>query len=231
MKKIIENVMFLILTYTFVLVLGFGFLLLQLVGRIRVINRCHLSSANSERGTLILSNHISILEGVLLPLLYFPHFLVRPFKYFPWSTPDRERFYAWYLFWLRPLRIIAIDRSSKSINRNKVAVQKIIQRLKKGETVIIFAEGGRTAKQDEKKVSAKGKEIGVLKSGIQKIINACECRIVPVWLEGTDGVMPIGSTLPRFWRNVITFRIGEPIYERVKMTELEDALLKLADET
>jgi 1-acyl-sn-glycerol-3-phosphate acyltransferase len=63
--------------------------------------------------------------------------------------------------------------------------------------------------------------------------------ILPVWVDGSDRIMPPGARFPRFWRPM-TLVIGEPLYfekpatfkeENGFITEtLSTALLALAEE-
>ncbi len=90
-KKGLEMVIFLVLVYTLVLLLGFLFILLRLMGRIKVTGSRNLKK--SKRGTLLISNHGSIVDSLVIASLYFPGFLVNPIKDFPWNTPDKKNFY------------------------------------------------------------------------------------------------------------------------------------------
>lgn len=186
-KKAFEFLIFLILVYTFVIFLGFIFILLRLTGRIKVAGSENLKK--SKRGTLIISNHGSIVDSIVIASLYFPWFLIHPLKGFLWNTPDKKNFLTYGISsWiLRFLRMIPIDRDSKNPDRNKLAVEKIIQVLNRGQIVIIFPEGGRTQKQLVKRTSPlKGKEIGAFKHGVERIIQKCDCTVLPIWHEGTE---------------------------------------------
>lgn len=223
--------MFHLLTYTLGLFLGILFCLLRFTGRVTIFNASNLRRI--PQGTLIISNHPSILDGLVIPLLFFPHLLTNPSQYIPWTTLDKKNFYdAWYFLWMRFLRTIPIDRLSKKSGGNKEALEKIFSVLEEGDSVVLFPEGGRTSKQAVRRKSSKyGKEIGVFKKGAETIVQKCGCNIVPLWIEGTDKVLPIGGIFPRFWRSKITVRVGKPIQGNLKTTDLEDALLVLADET
>src|ERR1051325_5428112 len=134
MQKWLRRALFLPLVYTIGVVLGIFALFLRCVHAVKISGRDRLFP--KERGRLILSNHLSIVEGPLLPLLCLPKFIFNPVKYFPWSTPDRKNYYRyfWNIIWPEALRIIPIDRES---GRNEESLAKIRMALLSGESVII----------------------------------------------------------------------------------------------
>jgi 1-acyl-sn-glycerol-3-phosphate acyltransferase len=109
--------------------------------------------------------------------------------------------------------------------------------LDKGGRVLIFPEGGRTFKAVKRGrlESPGGKEIGTLKNGAGWLAMKTGARILPVWLDGTDRILPNNRfPFPRLWRHA-TIKIGTPIeangHKREEITaEIARALLSLADE-
>lgn len=71
--------------------------------------------------------------------------------------------------------------------------------LERGHSLIWFPEGRR----------GSGEELQPLRPGIGLLLAAHPVPVVPVWIEGSERVLPIGQILPR--RGVIRIRIGEPI--------------------
>jgi 1-acyl-sn-glycerol-3-phosphate acyltransferase len=224
MKKLIQKLAYLLLLYPIAVIGGSIFLFFRTTGRLTVKGEENLKEENV--GTILVPNHPSLLEPVLLPFLYFPKVLWNPFKAVPWNTPDSKNFYKpWYFFWLRALRVIPINRARPNAGDTRNALQKIIDVLKRGETVIIFAEGGRTHKRKNIITSPKGKKLGKLTGGVERIVKECDCRVIPIWVE-----MPPGKFITRFTKTPIVINIGRPLYHKITTEELERAILSLADE-
>jgi 1-acyl-sn-glycerol-3-phosphate acyltransferase len=229
LKRIWEMVAFLTTIYTVGLACGIAMRILERNGKIVVQGREHLFG--HPGGTLIVSNHPSLLETILLPLLYFPHFLTHPFLAFPWSTPDRKNFMSkWYFRLFAHTRMIFVDRDSPSPASNMRVVRKIISVLWAKGTVILFPEGGRTFKRPLKMVSQKNKELGTLSRSVECILRNARSAIVPVWVEGCDKALPPGKYIPRFVHGPVIIKIGEPIRQRISAENLQHTLLRIADE-
>ncbi len=240
MKKIVDSMIDKIIlfgtVYTIGLLLG-G--LLYLFKALKIIRISNWERFPRRQGNLILvSNHPSLLEPFLLPALFFRDYIFHPFRFTPWSTPDKKNYYdRWYWFWLRP-RAVPIDRDNQ---RERARAFVLIKRiLISGETVILFPEGGRTFKGSEFYYSKKGKRIRTLKEGVSLLISKTNPLVLPVWVDGAEIVLPnlpdkLYHTFPRFWKGV-TIKIGEPL----KFSETDSpekiaekliiTLLKLADE-
>jgi long-chain acyl-CoA synthetase len=71
--------------------------------------------------------------------------------------------------------------------------------LQRGHSLVWFPEGQR----------ARDGELQPLRPGIGLLLAAHPVPVVPVWIEGTDSVLPVGRLLPR--RGSIRIRIGEPL--------------------
>lgn len=220
---------FLTTLYTAGLACGIAMRVLERNGKIIVQGREYLSG--HAGGTLIVSNHPSLLETILLPLLYFPQFLLHPFLTFPWSTPDRKNFMSkWYFRLFTHTRMIFVDRDSPNPATNMRVIRSIISVLWAKGTVILFPEGGRTFKRPLKVVSQKNKELGTLSRSVECILRNARSTVIPVWVEGCDRALPPGKYLPRFTEGPVIIKIGAPIHERVSAEYLQHTLLKIADE-
>ena len=237
MKKIVNLLIFLVFTYPYGIVIGIIFRLLVILGKIRILHWERFP--HWKKRIILVSNHPSLLEPFLLPALFFREYFLHPFKYAPWSTPDRTNFYdRWYWFWLRP-RAIPIDR--KNTQGKFKAFFETKEVITSGGIIILFPEGGRTFKGKRFLYSQKGKKLRILKNGIGWLVLQTKALVVPVWVEGTDKVLPNNPeklfSLPHFGEK-ITIKIGTPLrfhqssrYSRNQVTQIiAKALLKLADE-
>ncbi len=237
MKKILNSLLFLTTIYSYGILIGIVFQILRFLRTIRLL---HWERFPHWQGKLILvSNHPSLLEPFLLPALVFREYFFHPFKYAPRSTPDKKNFYdPWYWFWLRPLSI-PVDRSDEQAELKSLFQMKRVLNL--GKIIILFAEGSRTFKGENFLYSRGGKRIGTLKGGIGWLALKTGALVVPIWVEGTDKVLPNHSdklsSRPNFWEKIV-IKIGKPLefqgspaIKREQVTQIiAYKLLELADE-
>ena len=235
MKKIIKTIVFLGMTYIYGSFSGVLFHLFRTLGIIKVL---YYERFPRYQGNLILvSNHPSLLEPLLLPALFFPEYILYPRRLTPWSAPDKKNYWdKWFYFWMKP-RAIPIDRGNRNGELKALFQMKEILRL--GGRIILFPEGGRTFKGTNFLYSRMRKKLRELKNGIGWLVSRTEAVVVPVWIEGTENVLP-NNKFPflRVWRK-ITIKIGQPLEfpespennAKEKITQrITNALLKLADE-
>lgn len=222
-------------TYVIGPILGVIFCLLEAVRIIKFhnFNRYPIW----EEKLIIISNHPSLLEPVILPLMGFPwmnfpwvfsplwlrikpslnwarefreeFFLTK--KLIPVSVPDKRNYYdKVYMGLIRGLNIpVKRDGTAKDRMSTVLALKEV---LDQGGRIILFPEGGRTYKAKEKIKNPKGKELGRLKEGAALLALQTGAKIVPVWVEGSDKFLPNGRFFfPRFW-NRITITIGNPFF-------------------
>ena len=230
-----EKIFLILAVYTFGLLLGLSFCLLRILGRIKITHKERFPK--KEKGILVVSNHPSLLEPILLPLLFFGQYIFHPFSFTPWSIPDKANYFdRWYWFWAK-ITLIPINR-----NKPREAVkslQKIEQILKDGRPVILFPEGGRTSSEKEHFTSKNGKKLRKLKGGVGRLVFRVNPLILPIWVDGAENVLPnkqgkLYHCFPRLWR-IVKIRIGEPFrctgLEKEKITqEITWKLFELADE-
>jgi len=95
--------------------------------------------------------------------------------------------------------VIRVHR--KNEESKKEAVEKSIEVLKKGASLIIYPEGTRT----------RNGKMGEGKSGITKIFLKTGVPILPVGIKGTFELMPPGTGFPKIKREV-EINIGKPLF-------------------
>lgn len=198
------------------IIVGVVVLLLRLIGLLRV--RGH-GLPRDLKSIMMVSNHPSLWEPIVLIGLFFSEYVFRP-KRVPWSTPDQRNYVdAWYWGFFRE-RFIPVPRGNPAGTRR--ARLRIITTLKRGGSVIIFPEGGRTSKGDRFFFSRSGKRLREIKNGVGRIFCQTACTVVPVWVDGGEKVLPIGTWFPRVWRGM-TITIGKSFRgERRENPEKED---------
>lgn len=82
----------------------------------------------------------------------------------------------------------------------KKAIKECVERLKKGEILIMYPEGTR---------SLDGK-IHQGKLGIAKIYLQTKIPILPVAIKGNFEIMPVGRAFPKF-KKIIKINVGKPL--------------------
>ena len=210
----------------------------------------------------MVSNHPSLLEPWLLPLMGFPwmnfpwvfsHLWSRikfslvwfkelqkefslPKKLIPANVPDKNNFYdPLYMKVFQGINV-PVDRNGGIQGRlgTVLALKKV---LENGRRVLIFPEGSRTFKaiRNGEVKSANGHRLGKLKDGAGWLALKTGARVLPIWVEGTDKMLPNNSLpFPRLWHRIV-IRIGKPflIQGRTRQeatTEICEALLELTEE-
>lgn len=199
-------------------ILGTLYLFLRLIKNIEVIGAENLSKRDGD-AVILASNHPSMLETILIPTLVYFHFFpasfFRPLKYLPWNLPDvlwLKRCFV--LQFLHPIPVRYQRRDFGALNRAAGV-------LRSGGWLTITPEGGRTAKGTDFLTTPRGARIRRPRSGIGRLIRTCNPKIVPIWVEGADKVLPIGSKLPLFWQSRTTVVIG-PVLDLSHFQELPD---------
>jgi 1-acyl-sn-glycerol-3-phosphate acyltransferase len=82
----------------------------------------------------------------------------------------------------------------------KRAIKKCIERLKKGDILIMYPEGTRS----------KDGKIQEGKPGIAKIYLETGVPILPVAIKGNFEIMPVGKKIPKF-KKIVKINIGRPL--------------------
>jgi len=95
--------------------------------------------------------------------------------------------------------VIRVHR--KNEESKKEAVEKSIEVLKKGASLVIYPEGTRT----------RNGKIGEGKLGIAKIFLKTGVPILPVGIKGTFELMPPGTGFPKIKR-IVKINIGKPLF-------------------
>jgi len=168
-------------------------LLSHTIYRVRVEGR---SNVPEEGGALLVANHVSYIDGVLLLL----------FSY----RPIRMVAYADYVqrWWLRHL---ARDMGTIPITPGKRSVVESIrtarQALRDGDLVCIFPEGHVT----------RSGEMGEFQPGFLSILKGTGAPVIPIYLGGLWGSIfsfergKVFWKWPRRWPYPVLIRFGPPV--------------------
>ncbi|MDH3733303.1 MAG: 1-acyl-sn-glycerol-3-phosphate acyltransferase [Gemmatimonadota bacterium] len=165
-----------------------------LLNRTRIYGRRRIPM---ETGTLLLSNHLSMIDSFLLVFTaYFPQELARP-TLLPWHPAAEEnffrnRFLAWIFTMLKCIPVRAGRRDLSAINRSITALED--------GNLILFPEGTRS----------RDGSIGRGKPGAGVVLLSTGAPVIPVTMTGLDRVLPIGARLPRIGHRVSVY-FGKPV--------------------
>ena len=217
MRKLLDVTTFILFTYPVGIVIGTTFELLGFVGIVEIVGRKNFPK---QRGKIVLvSNHPSLLEPVLLIGLFFRQYALWP-KYSLWTLTDKWWYNILVFFLVHP-RLIPVDRPRYMGKSESLAAAK--QVLSSGGNIIIFSEGSRTFNGAHHLFSGRGKRILPLRKGIAVLADEPQAVTVPVWVEFSE------------WRRV-KINIGTPMHFEGRPREevieqTTKALLALADAT
>ncbi len=153
-------------------------------GKLIITDRTKLFEAIKKGRLLIVANHPTLLETVILQLLMFPRKLVHPRRYFIWCVPSASLFRSWWGRWLyKSARCVEINRNDKCSRRR--ALRSISAKLKSGETVLVHGEAGRTNGKlaDSPLINLNGRYMREMLFPAARIARIAEADVLPVWFE------------------------------------------------
>lgn len=176
-----------------------GIMHLKVFNRTTVYGREHLQDLHPP--CLYVSNHLTMIDDFLLdPLLFGPIALKRlQLSWFPWHVPEEKNFF------LNPVLSWLLQKAQAvPITRGHGAFQPGMMRLKE-----VLADGGIVHIYPEGTRSRTG-NINPGKAGTGKLAYETRCRILPVYHEGTQNLLPVGSNRLRVGKKVAIV-VGEAI--------------------
>jgi acyl-[acyl-carrier-protein]-phospholipid O-acyltransferase/long-chain-fatty-acid--[acyl-carrier-protein] ligase len=153
-----------------------------------------LDSLPTTGGVLLLPNHISYVDAVILQLA-----CPRPIRFLVYDQIYKARFLNW------GLRLLGAIPISPKIART--AIETAVNALARGEVVCLFPEGALT------RTAALQK----LNRGYELIATKAKCPVMPVWLENVWGSIfsYYGGEFFWKWPRVVPLRVsiffGPPI--------------------
>ncbi|WP_456383007.1 lysophospholipid acyltransferase family protein [Persephonella sp.] len=159
-----------------------------------------------EKGCILASNHRSNLDPFVLNTIS-----PRPILF----MAKQELFGVPLLGWLiKKAGAIPVKRNRRDIS----ALKRAIELAKMGQCIGIFPEGTR----------AKPGQFRKPQSGVGLLVSKTEAQVIPVRIEGTDIIYPVGSKLPKIGKSPITVKIGKPldIDRSMDYTEISEFIME-----
>lgn len=149
-----------------------------------------------ETGPVILaSNHLSFVDSVVIPIVV-PRRVVFLAKsdYFTGTGVKGALSRAWF----EGLGMLPVDRDDAAAAL--ASLDTALEVLARGEAFGIYPEGTRS--RDGRLYRGR--------TGVAHLALTAGCPVVPVGLQGTADIQPVGARVPRLAR--VTVRFGEPIH-------------------
>jgi acyl-[acyl-carrier-protein]-phospholipid O-acyltransferase/long-chain-fatty-acid--[acyl-carrier-protein] ligase len=177
--------------------------------RIRVYGHQYLPETG---GALLVANHVSWIDGVLLLLVSS-----RPIRMLVDAAPFRRRLWQWIA---EKWGVIFISSGPKSIAR---ALDQARQALGEGHLVCVFPEGAIT----------RSGHVQAFRPGIMRILQGTTMPVVPVYLDELWGSIfsfhggKFFWKMPRQWRYPVSIHFGQPIEAARDVHDVRQAVLNL----
>lgn len=162
----------------------FFFILLKTFFRLKVIN---VEKVPEKGGVIVVSNHVSHLDPLVIGVAVRKRQSSFMAKSGLFKIPLIGAFVKTFSF--------PVDRD----NPQPSTIKEAVKRLKKGEIVVMFPEGGRS--RDGSLLDAK--------RGTVMIAALSKAVVVPAFIEGTDKALPAGAKRIRLSNIKVYF--GDPI--------------------
>jgi 1-acyl-sn-glycerol-3-phosphate acyltransferase len=140
-------------------------------------------------GLLIASNHVSFVDSVVIPIVA-PRKVVFLAKAEYFEKPLSRA-------WFNAMGSVPVDRDDTKSAMD--SLQIALDVLERGEAFGIYPEGTRS--RDGRLYRGR--------TGVAHLALTAGVPVLPVGLQGTEDIQPVGSRLPR--RARVTVRFGEPI--------------------
>ncbi|MEX2287449.1 MAG: acyl-[ACP]--phospholipid O-acyltransferase [Planctomycetaceae bacterium] len=190
-------------------------LLAHTMYRVRVSGRENLPPTG---GALLVSNHVSWLDGVLLLMTSS-----RPIRMIAYADYVTTGFVGWMS---RIFRVIPIQphEGPKALLRSLQTAQEAI---KNGELVCIFAEGSIT----------RTGQLQPFQRGVMRIVQGTNAPVIPVFLDELWGSVfsfrggKFFWKRPRRWPYPVSITFGSPVVAPKDITEIRQAVQHLGVES
>jgi 1-acyl-sn-glycerol-3-phosphate acyltransferase len=165
---------------------GLLWIFFKVLNRTTVFGREHVGT---ERNTLLLSNHQSMIDSFLVGIFaFYPNSWLKPYL-IPWNPAAEENFFKNRVqTWLaHAFRCIPI----KEGRRDPLALRRMVELLPTG-VMTLFPEGARSR-------TGRVRE-GRLGAGL--VIRRARPKVIPVAIDGMQDLLPIGSSIPRIFKRI-----------------------------
>jgi len=182
------------------------------LGRIKVVNYDYALRHIKAGKVMMISNHPSLIETIILPCLFWPYKWIGWSKVAPWSVADIQLFSPFSKYIYPGMRCVAVDRTDDK-SANIKAIKQISKILQERGTILVYPEGGRTCK-GEKLITQNGRILRECSVNSLKVAVAANATIMPVWIEREEfPVKPESfmSGVVNIWKKPMVIKFGTEI--------------------
>ena len=178
--------------------------------RIDGLSQLESVSERAGRGLLTFSNHVSMFDDPWL----ISCFGLPEYEKIRWIAADAKNFFSGRF-------VGALFSAGKCVpvvrglGLDQPGFAFLEARLREGDWVHLFPEGGRTRHED-------GRMKMPFKPGIGRLIDVAEPIVLPFFHSGMGKVLPVGRSLPRSG-NAVDVRFGESVVmDRARIDAITD---------
>ncbi len=163
-------------------------------------------------GVILVCNHVSWFDGILM-MAISPR-VTRSIVF------EGNFKYRWLRRWADRWQTVMIETGPKKIIR---ALREVQAGLKRGDTFLLFAEGGIT----------RSGQLRAFRPGLMKMIEGTDATIVPVFLDELWGSIFSFSggrffrKFPTCWRYPVSVHYGQPITDCESVHQVRQAVQQL----
>ncbi|HUE17453.1 MAG TPA: acyl-[ACP]--phospholipid O-acyltransferase [Planctomycetaceae bacterium] len=169
-------------------------------------------------GALLVANHVSWLDGVLLLLVS-----TRPIRMLAWA----DYVNGWWINWLSTMWDVIPIRSTDGPKALIRSLHVAKDALVEGDLVCIFAEGGIT----------RNGQLQPFQRGLLRIVEGTGCPVIPVYLDELWGSIFSFSggrffwKWPRRWPYPVSISFGKPLSDPDNVDQVRQAVQCLGVES
>ena len=170
---------------------------LKVFNKARVHHRDRL--LNTERPYMYVSNHLTMFDDFFIDSLIFLPYAFTDIRNFPWHAPEEKNFFLGPIigYLMQKAQCIPLTRGHGVFQPGMTRLKELLQ----GESIVhIYPEGTRSRSGD----------IGKGQVGVGRLAYQAKAKVLPVYHEGTQELLPIGSHRLKFGKRVEVI-VGDPI--------------------
>ncbi|MCB2198324.1 1-acyl-sn-glycerol-3-phosphate acyltransferase [bacterium] len=202
---------------------------MRIFNKTRVHHRERLKS--TTRPYMYVSNHLTMFDDFFIDSLLYLPYAFTDIRNFPWHAPEEKNFFLGPVigFFMQKAQCIPLTRGHGVFQPGMTRLKELLQ---DDAIVHIYPEGTRSRSGD----------IGKGQVGVGRLAYQSRAKVLPVYHEGTQDLLPIGSHRLRVGKRVEVI-VGEPldltdlydqndsrdIYQQIA-TRMVDAIRALRDE-
>ena len=181
-------------------------LVLVLLGYIRVRGYARLFRVVKNESLIIASNHPSLLEIFVIPLLFSPLYCLGLSRKIPWSIAAQGLFPDALNTYMRCITVVRNDNKSRIR-----CLQESCRMINNGMSLIVYPEGGRTIKGTEF-IDRHGRRIRTIDRGTLYVAQKTGARIQTMFVDFPNVHEPLsmkGGLLHLLRGNRMTVHVGK----------------------